>query len=254
MPIALVRDVSPSIVRCELTHLERVPISYERAAAQHEAYVDRLASLGCVVERLPALPEAPDAVFVEDTAIVLRELAVITRPGAPSRRLEVDSTATALARFRTFSRIEAPGTIDGGDVLVHGRTVYVGASSRSNIDGIGQLRAIVEPAGYEVRAVPLRDCLHLKSAASFVGDGILLSNPAWVDPFAFDATLRMSVDPSEPAAANALRLGDSILVDAAHGRTAAALRALGRIVHTVDLSELAKAEGAVTCCSILIDV
>lgn len=252
MPVALVREVSPSISQCELTHVERVPISYQRAVAQHEAYIGLLAALGCTIERLPGLPDAPDAVFVEDTAIVLPEIAIVTRPGAESRRIETASTADVLSRYRPLVTIEAPGTIDGGDVLVHRSTVYVGASSRSNAEGTRQLTECVAAFGYEVRSVPLNDCLHLKSAACFAADGFLLFNPAWVDGHAFEAALRLPVHPDEPAAANVLRVGQTVVLDASHGHMADALRALGLQVHPVDLSELAKAEGAVTCCSVLV--
>lgn len=252
MTVALVREVSSSIARCELTHVERVPISYERAVDQHEAYVTLLAGLGCRIERLPGLPDAPDAVFVEDTAIVLPEVAIVTRPGAESRRIETRTAADALGRYRPLAYIEAPGAIDGGDVLVQGRVVYVGASTRSNPEGARQLEAFVSAFGYEVRVVPLRDCLHLKSAACYAADGVLLHNPAWVDGLAFEAGLRIPVHPAEPAAANVLRVGQAVVLDAAHRRTTDTLRALGLAVHGIDLSELAKAEGAVTCCSILV--
>ena len=252
MLVALVRDVSPSIAHCELTHVTRVPISFERAVKQHEAYVALLAELGCTIERLPGLPDAPDAVFVEDTAIVLPEVAIVTRPGAESRRIETASTADVLSRYRPLVYIEAPGTIDGGDVIVHRRTVYVGDSSRSNPEGAARLSEIVAAFGYDVRRVPMQDCLHLKSAACYAADGVLLHNPSWVNADAFEASLRLSVHPDEPAAANVLRVGHRVVLDASHGHMADALRALGLQVHPVDLSELAKAEGAVTCCSVLV--
>ena len=261
MRIALVRDVSPALERCELSFQERVPIDLELARAQHHSYVETLTSLGCQVEVLPPLPENPDAVFVEDTAVVLDELAVITRPGAESRRGEVDSTARALARHRHLAYIEAPGTLDGGDVLRVGRTLYVGLSARSNHAGIEQLRAHLKPHGYEVVSVQVRGCLHLKTAATQVGmlksaaaevaPGLLLINPEWVDKSAFQGADFIEVDPAEPFAANAVLVGGELVYPASFPRTRARLEQAGIKVHVVDMSETEKAEGGVTCCSVL---
>jgi dimethylargininase len=162
--IAITRAVSPRISECELTFRDRTPIDYARAAAQHHAYEQALELLGCTIVHAEPLPEAPDGVFVEDAAIVLDDVAVITRPGAESRRCESDSIARLLQAYRPVHFIREPGCIDGGDVLRIGRRLYVGRSLRTNDDGIDQLRAIVTPRGYEVVATPFRGCLHLKSA------------------------------------------------------------------------------------------
>src|SRR5258706_1701926 len=204
MLIAITRDVSPAIGRCELTHLGRVPIDVERARAEHRAYEASLAEAGCRVERLEAGPDMPDAVFVEDTAIVFDELAILARPGAESRRIETAAVAAALTRFRPVHAIDAPGTVDGGDVLVVGRHVFVGRSQRTNDVAIAQMRRLLAPHGYHVEAVDVDGCLHLKSAVTAVGDRLLLVNPMWVlgEPFrAFD---RVDVHPDEPWAANGL--------------------------------------------------
>jgi len=251
--IAFTRDVSPTIIRCELTHLAREPIDVHRARAQHAEYEAMLARLGCDVRRVLALPDHPDAVFIEDTAVVLPTLAIITRPGAASRREEVDAVAAALAAHRPLARISAPGTLDGGDVLRAGRTLFVGRTPRSNDEGIAQLAAFVAPHGYAVVPVPVTGCLHLKSAVTEVADGVLLINPAWVRPAVFEGWRVIEVDPSEPGAANALRVGGALVYGAAYPRTRARLEAAGLTVHTVDASEVAKAEGAVTCCSVLVD-
>jgi dimethylargininase len=248
---AITRDLSPAISRCELTHLARDPIDYPRAVAQHEAYVALLMSLGLGVTRLPGEPDLPDAVFVEDTAIVLDEIAVMTHPGAVSRRPELASVADALRSWRRLAQIDAPGTLDGGDVLHVGRTLYVGLSSRSNAEGASQLRALIEPHGYRVETAAISGCLHLKSAVTAVRDDLLLLNPAWCDRTAFGGIASIDVEPTEPHAANVLRLDDGVIIDAAYPLTAARLRARGVTVHTIDLSELAKAEGAVTCCSLV---
>ena len=252
--IALTRDVSPTLRDCELTHLARERIDLDRARAQHRAYERALAALGCQIERLPAEPDLPDAVFVEDTAVVFDELAVITRPGAASRRPETSSMAVALSAYRRLAAIAAPGTLDGGDVLRLGHQVFVGRSSRSNDAGVEGLRSALQPWDYSVTGVDLHGCLHLKSAATAVGPATLLLNPAWLEPRAFGAPRVIEVDPDEPMAANGLWLGDAVLYGSAFPRTARRLESCGINVVAVDVSELAKAEGAVTCCSIVFPV
>ncbi len=252
IPIAFTRDVSDAIVRCELTHLAREPIDLARARAQHRAYEARLAALGCEVRRLPDAPALADAVFVEDTVVVVDEVAVLARPGAASRRPEVASMAEALAPLRRTVRVEAPGTIEGGDVLRVGRTVFVGRSSRTNDAGFAALEAAVGPFGYDVRQVAVDGCLHLKSAVTAVGERLLLVNRAWIDTAALAGFDLVDVDPSEPFAANALPVGGAVIHGAAFPRTRARLVSRGVAVEPVDLSELAKAEGAVTCCSVIV--
>jgi dimethylargininase len=250
--IAITRKVSPAITRCELTHLDREPIDFELATVQHEAYERAVVALGSRVESLPAAPDLPDSVFVEDTAVVLDELAVMTRPGAASRRAEVASIERALARYRPIVSIEAPGTLDGGDVLRLGRRLFVGLSSRSNQQGIEQLRGFLAPPGYTVEGVPVTGCLHLKSAATQVAPDIVLVNRAWVDAAPFTGYTPIEIDPAEPYAANALRIGDGVIYPTAFPRTAERLERAGLRLEPVDVSELAKAEGAVTCCSLLL--
>ena len=251
MWIAITRDVSPSLGGCELSFVPRTEIDVARAAAQHESYRDALESLGCRVIALPAQPNLPDAVFVEDVALVFDEVAVMTRPGAESRRAEGASVATVLAAFRPLMSIEAPGTLDGGDVLRIGRNVYVGEAARSNADGIAQLRAMLAQFRYSVRAVPTHDCLHLKSAVTQVAEDTLLVNPAWVDAGMFADYRLIEVDPGEEHAANALRIGNGVLYPSCFPRTQQRLEAAGIAVTTVDVSELQKAEGATTCCSLV---
>ena len=243
----------PSIVRCELTHLARAPIDPVRAAAQHVLYEGALAACGWTVRHLPSLDDQPDAVFVEDAAVVVDELAVVTRPGAESRRGEVPTVEAALRALRRVERIVAPGTLDGGDVLRLGRRILVGRSSRTNADGARQLRALLEPLGYDVRPTPFSGCLHLKTAVTAVSDDLVLLNPAWIDATLVAPLRSIEVHPDEPFAANVLRLGDSVLVPADAPRTAERLRVAGVRVAPLDMSELAKAEGGLTCCSILVD-
>ncbi len=253
MLMAITREVSPGIGRCELTHLDRTPIDVGLARAQHRGYEACLAGLGCRVQTLPATPELPDSVFVEDTALVLDEVAAITRPGAASRRAETAPIAEALRPYRRLLTLEAPGTLDGGDVLRVGRRLYVGRSSRSNAAGVAQLCALLAPYGYSVQGVPVSGCLHLKSAVTQVAADTLLANRAWVDLGAFTGLEIIDVDPAEPYAANALRVGEALVYPAAFPRTRARLEGRGLAVHTVDVSELAKAEGAVTCCSLVFE-
>ncbi|HET8645046.1 MAG TPA: arginine deiminase-related protein [Vicinamibacteria bacterium] len=250
--VALTRELSPTIGDCELTHVPRQPIDVERARAQHWAYEAGLRDLGCEVRRVAPAPGLPDAVFVEDAAVVLDEVAVITRPGAASRRAETASVASALAALRRLAHIEEPATLDGGDVLVVGRRVFAGLSSRTNAEGVAQLRALLGPLGLAVEGVPVRGCLHLKSAVTAFGPEALLLNPAWVDGGAFAGLEQVHVDPAEPLAANCLRVGDTVLFPAAFPRTRRLLEERGVAVRTLDVSELARAEGALTCCSLLV--
>lgn len=252
MLIAYTRAVSPTLADCELTHLERRPLDAALAAREHEAYETVLTELGATVRRLPAQPALPDAVFVEDTAVVLEEIAIITRPGAASRRPETASTAAALAAHRPLAHIDDPGTLDGGDVLVAGRRVFVGLSSRSNRAAIDQLARVLRPMDYEVVPVGFGGCLHLKSAVTRVADGLLLLNPQWVDPAVFVGHRAVAVDPTEPHAANALALGGSVIHPLHFPRTRSRLETEGLRVAPVAMSELAKAEAGVTCCSLIV--
>jgi dimethylargininase len=251
--LALVREVSPSLAQCELTHLARVAIDVGRAQQQHREYTRMLQALGCSLEWLPPLPEQADAVFVEDTAVVLPELAVVTRPGVASRQGETPTVAAALARHLPVVSVAAPGCLDGGDVLRIGRELYVGASARSNAAGVAQLAAALEPHGYRVRAVDMQGCLHLKSACSFIAPDLLLVNPAWIDAALFGSLTVISVDEREPYAANTLSVSGTTLVSAAFPHTQRRLQAAGVATRAVDVSELQKAESALTCMSLLLE-
>jgi dimethylargininase len=252
--IALTREVSPAIGRCELTFAPRAEIDLNRAREQHAAYEDCLRSLGCRVERLPADPDLPDSVFVEDVAVVVDELAVITRPGAAARRGETAVVAAALARYRRVVLLEEPATLDGGDVLRVGRTLFVGRTRRTNQAGYEALAALLEPLGYEVRpAVEVTGCLHLKSAVTQAAERLLLVNPDWVDLRQFPGFEVVSVHPDEPFAANVLSVSGAVVAPLAFPRTRDRLLGRGARVVTLDASELAKAEGALTCCSLLLE-
>ncbi len=249
--VALTREVSPAIARCELVHLDRRPIDVDLARAQHRAYEAALREAGCEVRTLPADPELPDSVFVEDTAVVLDEVAVITRPGAASRRPETGAVAAALAPYRPIVTITAPGTVDGGDVLRVGRAIYVGDTARTNRAGVDQLAAALAPHGYQVSAVAVHGCLHLKSAATLVAPDTVLCNPRWVDPATFAGVRVVDVADGEAGAANGLSVGERLIYPSNFPRTATRLAAQGLTLLLLNVSELQKAEGAVTCCSVV---
>jgi dimethylargininase len=254
MWFAITREISSAFQNCQLTHLARMAIDLERARVQHDAYEWALVELGCTVRRVDTDAEMPDSVFVEDTAVVFREGAVIARPGAESRRAETPAVAEALSRFGLSHRdIQEPGTLDGGDVLVVGRNVFVGASRRTNAAGINQLRQIITRLGYSVRAVPVQDCLHLKSAVTAVASKTLLINRNCVEADAFGDLRLIDVDDDEPHAANALLVGDVVICAAAFPKTRVRLEQHGLRVKVVDVDEIAKAEGGVTCCSLIFE-
>jgi dimethylargininase len=251
LKIAITRQVSPAINQCELTHIAREPIDYERACAQHKQYVDALRTLGLDVISLDAETDLPDSVFVEDVALVLDECVIMLNPGASSRRPEVASIEKALAPYRDIYRIQPPATVDGGDILTVGRTIYVGLSSRSTEDAIKQMGAILEPCGYQVRGVRVTGCLHLKSAVTQVSKNTLLINPEWVSKNDFPGMDFIDVDPSESYAANAALVDGTIVYPSSFPKTQAKLQEAGIRMVIVDADEIAKAEGAVTCCSLI---
>jgi dimethylargininase len=254
MLMALTREISPAIRQCELTHLTRTPIDLERARAQHSAYEWALVDAGCTVRRLDTTDTMPDSVFVEDVAIVCDEIAIAARPGAETRRPETMAIALWLRNVRPMRSIAAPGTLDGGDVLIAGRNVFIGLSARTNQTGATQLREMLEPIGYRVRTVGVDGCLHLKSAVTAVGPETLLINADWVPRDAFSDFDLIDIDPAEPYAANALAIADRVIYPTAFPRTRRKLEHRGFRVIAIEMDELAKAEGAVTCCSLIFEL
>lgn len=254
MLTAVTRSPGPELARCELTHLPRQPIDAARALAQHDNYQAVLRDAGVRVVALPADPAFPDGVFVEDTAVVLDEVAVMTSPAPPSRRGERAAVEAALAPFRPLARLPADAFLEGGDVLRVGRALFVGLSGRTGAAGVAALERVVRPLGYEVVAVPVTGCLHLKSAACALDDGTVLVNRAWLDVGPFSGLRLVEVPAGEPFGANVLRLPGAVVVSAAFPETAALVRGLGHRVRTVDVSELHKAESGVTCMSLLVAV
>jgi dimethylargininase len=255
MPLtAIVREVSSRINDCELSFHARQPIDVARAIAQHQAYKDCLAELGIRIVLLPAEQALPDAVFVEDPAVVVDEVAIISNMGAPSRRPEISSLAKVLSRYRPLKHLAEPATLDGGDVLRIGRSIFVGLSRRTNRDGIAQLNNLLTPYGYQVRPVEVTGCLHLKSACSYLGHNTVLVNRSWIDAEFLSGFELLDVPDDEPAAANTLLLNDVIIMPASFPKTRTLLEERGLRVRPIDLSELQKAEAGVTCTSLIFNV
>jgi len=253
LPRALVRDVSPRLAEAELTFLDDRSIDPVRAVAQHAGYVDLLHTLGHQVVRVDAAPEHPDGTFVEDTVVVVEDLAVCTRPGAESRRGEVASVRESLFSLGLRAHdVLAPGTLDGGDVLQVGRHVFVGLGGRTNPDGVDQLRAVLAPLGRTVVPVHVTGCLHLKSGATALPDGTVVAVTSWLDTSVF-ATVGLEVlEAPEHAGADLLLSGDRVVVSAAAPRTAELVRLRGFKAYPVAIDELEKAECGVTCLSVLV--
>ena len=253
MLTAITRAVSPAIVNCELSFIDRKPIDLARARQQHQAYETLLAKLGARVISLPPEPGLPDSMFVEDPAIVLDELAVILPLGTDSRRGEAASLAKELSKYRKLASVELPGTLEGGDVLRIGRKLFVGLTKRSNAEGLRRLAEIVKSHGYEVFSVPVTGCLHLKSAVTWIRDTTLLANRAWFDTTPFVGYDWIDVHPSEPHAANALSLNGTVIFPASFPRTRGRVGSLDFRVTPLDISELQKAESGLTCSSLLFE-
>jgi len=249
--VAVTRELTAAIGNCELTFLHRSAIDFGLAQQQHRDYQSALSSLGCEVVVVPAPPGLADSVFIEDTALVLDDIAVMLRPGVASRQPEVAGVAEVLQQYKPLKAIEPPCTIDGGDLLRVGNRIFAGLSTRSNQSGIQQLRDIVSDFGMTVETVETTKCLHLKSAVSEVAPGTLLINTDWISSLAFKDFEMIPVDKEETHAANALRIGKNLIYPSSFPRTMDALVNRGIDVLPVDLTELQKAEGAVTCCSLI---
>lgn len=248
---ALVRPVSPRLADAELTHLDRTPVDVERAREQHRAYCGTLSDLGLRVIGAPPEPEHPDGVFVEDALVVVGDLGILTRPGAGSRRGEVASIAPMLGDLGLRrADVAAPATLDGGDVLQVGSTVYVGRTRRTNDAGIEQLRTLLEPIGRRVVPVEVTGALHLKTAATALPDRAILAVPDWIDTSAFGA--REVVSAPEPAGADVLLVGDTVVLSASAPDTAELVAARGWSVITVEIDEFERVEAGPTCLSVLL--
>jgi dimethylargininase len=252
MNVALTHVISPNIAQCELSFIERSPIDYERAVQQHEAYCTLLRECGLDVIELSENSSFPDSTFVEDTAVVVDEIAVMTSMGVESRRGEVPAIESALSTYRPIDRILPPATLEGGDVLRSGKKIFVGVTPRTNTAGVDSLIAILKPFGYSIIPVPVRGCLHLKSACTLIDAETLLINPHWINPGIFEGFRIITVSEIEPWAANALLINTWVCMHAGFSRTLESLNNLGFRIKTVDISELLKAEAGMTCSSLIV--
>ena len=248
---AITRAVGPSLGECALTFVDWEPIDLARAEAQHSAYNDALRRAGAVVDVLPADADLPDSVFVEDAAVVLDEVAVVTRPGTPLRQREMPVVAAALSTYRKLMRIVAPATLEGGDVLRVGRDFYVGLSSRTNGAGFSQFASIVRAFGYRATPIEVKGCLHLKTAVTAVDAETLLVNPSWIDAAALPVVRLLVVPPEEPFGANALVVNGGAHLSARWKRTKELVEKSGFSVKALDVSEFEKAEAGLTCLSLI---
>lgn len=249
--LALTHAPSPNLEHGQRTHVDREPIDYDLALQQHGEYCRMLRDGGALMRVLDVNRDLPDATFIEDTAIVLDEAAVLASMGTEARRGEPAGIEPELRQYRELHRVALPAKLEGGDVLRVGRTLLVGLSLRTDLAGVRALEAIVRHYGYRVLPVAVRDCLHLKTACTALPDGSLLINPLWLDMESLVGFDLAQVPSDEPWAANTLPVGDTVCLAAANPQTADLLRQRGFEVRTVDLSEFAKAEGCVTCLSLL---
>ena len=251
MQLAITHVPSSNLADGLRTHVARIEIDQSSALQQHREYCRTLERLGAEVITLDVNPLAPDAVFIEDTAIVLDEVAILTSMGKAARRAEPDAVEPVLRKYRQVEKIVVPALIEGGDVLRLGRMLLVGVSSRTNQAGFDALEGIVSRYGYRVTPVPVRGCLHLKTACTGLPDGALLVNREWLDLAAIADLETISVPGTEPWGANTLTLNGTVVLADEHRETADLLRRRGYNVEAVALSEFAKAEGGVTCLSLV---
>lgn len=249
--LAITHAPSPAMSECLLTFVGRSTIDHARAQEQHEACCQVLRECGLEVRTLDVNRELPDCAFIEDLAVVLDEVAVVTRPGAAARRLETPGIEPALREYRPIVRVDSPATLEGGDVLRVGRTLLVGLSSRTNAAGVAALAAVARRFGYDVRTVPVHGCLHLKTACTALPDRRLLVNRAWVDVEALHGFDLVDVPSCEPWGANVACVGDRVIAAAAHSAMVDLIGGLGFDVRSVELDEFAKAEAGVTCLSLI---
>ena len=254
MLVAMTRGVSSNIGDCLLTHLTRQRIDTDKAMDQHRAYEACLRAVGMHVISLPVEPDMPDSVFVEDPAIVLDEIALIGRMGAVKRRAEVKSLTTVLSAIRPLKFMDPPATLEGGDRVRIGRTLFVGISSRTNASGVEQLRRILFPFDYEVKPVKVTGCLHLTTGCSYLGNHTVLMNSDWVDASVFDGFNIIHTPPEEPWGANTIVIGDGVLLlSASFPHTRALLEQRGFDVRVANISELEKAEAGLSCMSLIFE-
>jgi len=250
--LALTHLPSPKMADCLLTFVARSPIDHGRALEQHAEYCRMLRGCGLEVRTLDVNSDLPDCAFIEDLAVVLDEVALVARPASPARQAETAAIDVELRKYRNLEHVVAPAMLEGGDVLRVGRKLLIGLSSRTSAAGAAALAAVSRRHGYEVQTVSVRDCLHLKTACTALPDGRLLVNPAWLDVKALHDFELVPVPEAEPWGANIICLGKCVCAAAEHEETVDLIGRLGFDVRTASLDEFAKAEGGVTCLSLLV--
>lgn len=248
---AFTRAVSPNIGACELTFRSREAIDYGQAVQQHDEYCGLLRDHGIEVTKLNASDTLPDCCFVEDTAIIVDEVGIITSMGAASRRSETLLVEQELSRFREIKHIRLPAQLEGGDVVRLGKKVFVGLSRRTNVQGVEALKRILEPFGYQVRPVRVKGSLHLSTACSAVNEETVLINPRWIDREAFEGVNVLTIPEDEPWAANTLRINGTLCVEAGVPRTIELVSRWTKRIEVLDISEFRKAEGSLSCLSVI---
>jgi len=241
---------SPSLEQCELTFLNSEPINIKKALKEHEAYREMINSCGANVIVIDKNIDLPDSVFVEDPIIVFDEVAILTSMGVESRRKESATMEQVFLKYREIKRIELPSKIEGGDVLKIGKQIFVGKSTRTNAQGIRDLREILTPYGYEVIAVKVAGCLHLKTGCTALDDKTLLINPEWIDSKVFTGFRQIIVPREEPFGANILKINEIICMNEAFPKTIELVVSLGYKVKSTDITEFVKAEAGLTCMSV----
>ena len=250
---AITHKVSPRIAQCEVTFIDRSPINLRLAVRQHDDYCDALKKLGVIVKELSENESYPDSCFLEDTAIVVDELAIICSMGVSSRRGETRLIERELSKYREIAHISLPATIEGGDVLRLGKKIFVGQSSRTNLKGVEELARILESYGYSVLQVRTKGSLHLKSACTAIDEETLFVNPDWVELDAFRGFNLLYTPPEEPWSANLLRVGTTVCVQAGFPRALELIERVAERIEVIDISELRKAEAGLTCSSIIFE-
>jgi dimethylargininase len=248
--VALVRRPGPRLVEGIVSHQDPIPVDYDLALRQWSGYVDALQTAGWSIDEVEPVDDCPDAVFVEDAVVVFDDLAVITSPGAETRRAETDGAARAVRRLGLDVATITAGTLDGGDVLKVGRTVYVGLSARTDATAVAQLGGLIAGRGWRVVPVPVTRVLHLKSMITALPDGTIIGYQDLLDP---DVELPSFLPVPEPAGAHVVLLGGERLLMAADApESAEQFRRLGYQPIEVDISEFEKLDGCVTCLSVRI--
>jgi dimethylargininase len=250
---AIVRRPSPRIADGEVTHIDRIPMDVDLAMTQYDRYLQVLQSLGVELIFAVESPDHPDGLFVEDALFMVGDIGVLTRPGAPSRKGEVESIAELVRALSITSvSIPAPHTLDGGDVLVVGKHIFVGVSTRTTMGAIDSLRVLIASTGYQVVPVTVTGCLHLKTAITRLPDDSLIAVAAFVDTNLFASHGFRVHETTEETGGDVLCIGNTVVLPMDAPRTAAQIESLGFEVQRIDVSELQKIEAGVTCMSVLL--